>query len=230
MDIKLLNEEKDKATYLIKGIDTNLANSLRRTAQEVPTLAIDEVEFIKNDSALFDEIIAHRLGLLTLKTEKGILSRDECSCKGKGCSKCTSVLKLKAEGPRTVYASDIKGKDIIVYKKTPLLILTKGQELELNAYARIGIGKEHSKFSPALVYFRPLAQIDFSKECDLCNACVDACNKKGKNAISIKPSKEDFVFVIESFGQLSVREIFTGICRIIEKHLKELDKKIAKVL
>ena len=175
MDIKLLNEEKDKATYLIKGIDTNLANSLRRTAQEVPTLAIDEVEFIKNDSALFDEIIAHRLGLLTLKTEKGILSRDECSCKGKGCSKCTSVLKLKAEGPRTVYASDIKGKDIIVYKKTPLLILTKGQELELNAYARIGIGKEHSKFSPALVYFRPLAQIDFSKECDLCNVCFDAC-------------------------------------------------------
>lgn len=260
MEIKILSEKGNKIIYLLNGIDTNIANALRRSVQEVPTLAIDEVEFIKNDSALFDEILAHRLGLLPLKTEKGLVERDECSCKGKGCSKCSAALKLKSAGPCTVYASDIKGKELIVHKNMPILTLLKGQELELNAYAKLGKGKEHTKFSPALVYFRPLAQINISKECDLCNACVEACplhllslqsktvsvsdinscdlceacveacKKKGKNAINVKSSNEDFILVIEPFGQLSGKEIFTEMCRAVGKNLKELDKRISKEL
>lgn len=259
MEIKVLNKKEGKISFLVRGIDTSIANSLRRSIQEIPTLAIDEVEFIKNDSALFDEIIAHRLGLLPLKTEKVITAREECSCKGKGCSKCTIALKLKIKGPCTVYASDFKGKDLIVYKKMPIVMLSKDQELELNAYAKMGTGKKHTKFSPGLVYFKPLAEIKFSKECDFCNecvktcplnllsaesraisfnnieecdlceACVEACRKHGKNAISLIASKEDFIFVIESWGQLSVKEIFVESCKIIEKNLKELDKKLSKL-
>ncbi|MFH0831762.1 MAG: DNA-directed RNA polymerase subunit D [archaeon] len=258
MEIKIINSNKDKASYIISGIDTSIANALRRAVQEVQTLAVDEVEIVKNDSALFDEILAHRIGLIPLKTEKGISSRDECSCKGKGCSKCTVSMKLKAQGPCTVYASDIKGKDLVIHKKMPILSLLKGQELELNAYARLGTGKEHSKFCPALVYFRPSVQINVSKDCDLCDACVEACpihilanhgkaiscsdinscdscdacveacKKKGKDAISIKQSKEDYIFIIESFGQLSVKEIFTEMCKVIERNLKEIEKKLSK--
>ena len=46
----------------------SLANAIRRSVSEVPTLAIDEVEIFKNDSALYDEMLALRLGLVPLKT------------------------------------------------------------------------------------------------------------------------------------------------------------------
>lgn len=259
MEVKVLNKKEDKVIFLIRGIDTSIANALRRSVQEIQTLAIDEVEFIKNDSALFDETIAHRLGLLPLGMEKGVAAREDCSCKGKGCSKCTVALKLKIEGPCTVYSSKLKGKDIMIYKKIPIVLLAKGQELELNAYARLGAGKEHTKFSPGLFYFKPLAEIKFSKECnlceacikacplgilslqgktisaknieecDLCEACTEACKKQGKNAVKIIASKEDFVFNIELWGQISVKEIFIESCKIIEKNLKELDKKLSKL-
>jgi DNA-directed RNA polymerase subunit D len=259
MEIKILKKDEEKISLLLSGIDETIANSLRRSMQEVKTLAIDEVEFTKNDSALFDSILAHRLGLLPLKTEKGITAREDCTCKGKGCSKCTFALKLKAAGPCVVYASDLKGKNLVVHKKMPIVSLAEGQELELNAYAKLGAAKEHTKFSPGLLYFKPLPKIVSSSECNLCEecikacplhilslenkkisikniekcnlceACIEACRKQGKNALTIADSKEEFIFTIESWGQLSIKEIFVELCKVIENNLDELKKKISKI-
>lgn len=79
---------------LILRISTNtsLANAIRRTLSEVKTLAIDEVEMYHNDSALYDEMITHRLGLIPLKTE------------GKMSDKTKIDLKLSKIGPCTVYS------------------------------------------------------------------------------------------------------------------------------
>ena len=62
---------------LIMRIPANepLANAIRRSVSEVPTLAIDEVEIFKNDSALYDEVLAHRFGLVPLKMEKSMNSK-----------------------------------------------------------------------------------------------------------------------------------------------------------
>ena len=57
-------------------------------------------------------MISHRLGLLSLTTDlKTYNLLEECSCKGAGCAKCQSIITLSAEGPLTVYASDLKFKD-----------------------------------------------------------------------------------------------------------------------
>ena len=48
----------------------SLANAVRRSLSEVAILAVDEVEIFKNDSALYDEVLAHRIGLIPLKTDK----------------------------------------------------------------------------------------------------------------------------------------------------------------
>lgn len=258
MEIRLISKKQDKITFLVEGINETTANSLRRSLQEVPVLAIDTVEFVKNDSALFDEILAHRIGLLPLKTEKLSL-QNECSCKGKGCSKCTIAFKLEAKGPCTVYASDLKGKAEFVYKKIPIVILAENQEIQLSAYARLGTAKEHTKFSPGLFYYKPAVSITINKncdycmdcikacplgileikdnklmlqhieDCDVCEACLDVCNKKGKNALEIERSNERLIFTIESWGQLVAKEIFVEAIKILNDNLKQLEKKIEKV-
>src|SRR3989344_8939581 len=98
---------------LILRIDANepLANALRRSLTEVPTLAIDEVEIFKNDSALYDEMIANRIGLIPLKTEKSMNSKTKID------------LKLSKKGPCIVCAEDLEGPAEIVHGKIPLTIL-----------------------------------------------------------------------------------------------------------
>ncbi|MEM4152976.1 MAG: DNA-directed RNA polymerase subunit D [Candidatus Pacearchaeota archaeon] len=258
MKIEKILKTKEKAVFLVRGIRNSIANSIRRSVQEIPTLAIDLVEFYKNDSALYDEILAHRLGLIPLKAPKNFVPREKCSCKGKGCLKCTVVFKLKAKGPCTVYASDLKSKGAeVVFGDMPLVILEKDQELQLAAEAILGKGKEHAKFVPGLLWFNsyPIIAIKDCEgcgdciaacpkkaiamknkeitidplKCDLCNACMEFIKTKSKKcAIEIKPSTEDFIFFVESFGSLTSEEIFIEAIKAIEENLNDLIKTIKK--
>ena len=249
----MLKNEKDKMVF-VEEMDETLANAIRRSVNEIETMAIDEVTFYKNDSALYDEIIAHRMGLIPFRNEKLVAMRD-CSCKGKGCNRCTISLKLKASGPATVYSGDLKGNAEVVHDKIPIVILTEGQEIELEAHIRTGKGSQHIKFSPGLVYYRHVAEIDFEKDCDackeaveicpqkileedkgklkvkdiykcdLCEACIEACKKKGKNCINIKPGKE-IMFFIESYGSIPAKEIFAKAVVALNDNLEQLQKEI----
>src|SRR3989344_679452 len=115
MDIQLLSYDKknEKASFIISKTTAAYMNALRRYCTErVPTLAIEDVEFRENSSVLYDEIIAHRLGLIPLRTDlKSYSLRETCKCKGEGCARCTVQLTLEGKGPGTVYASDMKSKD-----------------------------------------------------------------------------------------------------------------------
>jgi len=258
MKIERISKSEMKSIFLAKGITNSLANAIRRTIHNVPSLAIDTVEFYKNDSALYDEIIAHRLGLVPLRAPKNFTLREECTCKDKGCLKCTAALKLKAKGPCTVYSGDLKAKGVdVVFKEMPIVILAKDQELELSAEAILGIGKEHTKFNPGLIWFNayPIISIKGSEsesefvkicptkaisskdgkisidplKCNMCNACVELSEKKDKCKIEMIPSKEDFIFFIESFGQLTPEEIFSEITDKLDENLEELSKQLKKI-
>ncbi len=225
MQIQTLDNKENELTFVIRDINPAIANYIRRSMiAEVPVMAVEEVNFIKNDSALFDEIIAHRLALIPLKTDlKSYELTEECTCKGAGCAKCTLNLTLVAKGPCTVYSSDLKSQDpkvMPVFDKLPITILAKSQKLELEAVAKLGLGKIHSKFVPGVIYYR---------------AAMSGKNKQ-VNELEFKDiddyelnSKTDFVFTIESFGQLSPKEIFeTGIKRFNLK-LDELEKLMKKL-
>ena len=94
-------------------INETLANAVRRYVNQIPVMAVDEVEISKNDSPLYDETIAHRIGLLPLKTDKSITK------------KSTGKLKLEIKKEGTIYSGDIRGKPEVVYKNMPLTILSK---------------------------------------------------------------------------------------------------------
>ena len=66
--IKIIKKSDDKIIFNT-DMSISLLNALRRSVNEIPILAIDSLEISKNDSALYDEIIAHRVGLIPLKNE-----------------------------------------------------------------------------------------------------------------------------------------------------------------
>ena len=175
-----MEKNKDKLFFELSGVDISYVNTLRRLfMNEVPVLAIEDVEFRKNDSGLYDEMVAHRLGLIPFKTDlKSYNLSSECKCKGKGCARCQLKMTLKTKGPCTVYASDIKTKDPKikpVYLKIPIVKLLEGQELELEATAVIGLGKMHAKWSPCLAYYKELVDIHIIKQPDNKEEIVEQC-------------------------------------------------------
>jgi DNA-directed RNA polymerase II subunit RPB3 len=98
-DIKVKDLKTDFIHFELKNTDISMANSLRRIMiAEVPTLAIDLVEFEDNNSVLLDEIIAHRLGLIPIRSERpgGMTEwnyNHNCTCSD-FCDMCSVVFNL----------------------------------------------------------------------------------------------------------------------------------------
>jgi DNA-directed RNA polymerase subunit D len=177
-------------------------NTLRRLAMtEVPVMAIELVEFSKNDSILYDEIIAHRLGLVPLTTDAQSYTRvtsEEIGAK-EYLAQSSCKLTLKAKGPGVVYAKDLVSKDPKikpVYPDMPIAKLLEGQELELVATAVLGIGKDHTKWSPCHSHF----------------AAKD---------------ETQATFSLESWGQLKPDQVITTAVEEYNKQLKEFETLIA---
>ncbi|MBU0535768.1 MAG: DNA-directed RNA polymerase subunit D [Nanoarchaeota archaeon] len=184
MDIKILNKDKKtgKVSFIMNDVTAAFANALRRTIiSEVPTMAIEDVEFKKNNSVLYDEIVAHRLGLVALKTDlKSYNMIENCKCEGAGCAKCTLKITLKttARSDQVVTASEMKSMDpkvVPVFTETPIVKLLKGQGLEFEATAVLGRGKDHIKFSPGLVHYKYMPVIEISKSPKNADAIAKSC-------------------------------------------------------
>ncbi|MCK4589893.1 MAG: DNA-directed RNA polymerase subunit D [Nanoarchaeota archaeon] len=261
MKIENLNLDKknNKLSFILKDSTEAFANVIRCFAMdEVPVLAIEEVEFHDNSSALYDEIVAHRLGLMPIKTDlKSYDLPEECSCKGAGCAKCQLKIILKTGKRGIVTASDAQSKDPkckFVYPDMPVVKLLAKQKLELVATAVLGQGKNHAKYSPGLVFYKhePSIKFDASKlknedkqalvridknvfqlagnkikinhEALLQSlnyeACIESLEKLGAQIENIN----NFVFHVESWGQLDPKQILDTAADMLINRLDELAK------
>ncbi len=196
MEIEVLEKSPLRLKILVKGIPLHVINSIRRAViAEVPTMAIDSVVFTINSSVFYDEYIAHRLGLIPLTSEKALEKYkppEECaeaSEKGIFSEDCFVKLELTGKGGKdsvvTLHSSDLKTSDpdvVPVYDKIPILALTGNQEIRLEAYARLGRGKEHAKWSPVSIAthkYVPVIEIDNSKcKGEECKECIMVCPKE----------------------------------------------------
>ncbi len=137
----------------ISGIDYSFANALRRSATAlVECFAADTVTFYENTSAMFDEYIAERIGLVPLLTPKGYTDKDEI------------VLSLEGEGPVTLYSKDMKSSDKevkVANENIPIIKLGEGQRFRADCKAVMGNGKKSAKFQPGIVSYKTTNGKDF---------------------------------------------------------------------
>lgn len=157
MSIDILEKKDERISIRFNNIPRQYVNALRRLAiSEVPTLAIDDVVIIENSSVVHDEAVAHRLGLIPLHTDlKRFVMPHDCDCKSTlGCSKCRVLLVLDSEAnekTRVVTSGELLSEDELVKpvsKDIPIITLAPGQKIKFEAYARLGIGKDHAKWQP----------------------------------------------------------------------------------
>lgn len=155
--VDILERADEKIVIKFNNVPRQYVNAIRRTSiSEVPTLAIDDVVVLENSSVMHDEAIAHRLGLVPLQTnlDRFVMPHD-CDCKSTlGCSKCRVLLVLDSEAnekTKVVTSGELVSEDELikpVSKDIPIIALAPGQKLKFEAYARLGIGRDHAKWQP----------------------------------------------------------------------------------
>jgi DNA-directed RNA polymerase subunit D len=249
MDVKKVYDENQVTKYLIKGVTPAFINSFRRSIMtNVSCLAIDEVTFYENDSVLFDELLGNRLGLIPIKTDlKSYKKGDKVK------------LILEKEGPGIVTSKDIKCTDPkieIIDKEIYIAKLGKNDLLKLEMTAVMSTGKEHARFQPALVSFNELAVIKNDGEVkDLKKLMVDLPSnsvesKAGKlflmdpynikiqnppidilekHGVKVEFIKNEYVFTIETTGQLEKEEVINLALDSLNEKLNELKTKLDKI-
>lgn len=200
--------QKQDQRIIIKfnNVPRQYVNAIRRLSiSEVPTLAIDDVVILDNSSVMHDEAIAHRLGLIPLRTD---LSRfvmpHDCDCKSTlGCSKCRVLLVLDSEASektKVVTSGELLSEDELVKpvsKDIPIIILAPSQKLKFEAYARLGVGKDHAKWQPTSA----------------------AIVKDGNN-------ENESILIIETNGALTAEEVVVAAIEKLNSKVKNFNRVI----
>ena len=181
MDLVFSRLDDSVARFTISGATPAFANAFRRSMiGEVPTLAIEDVRIYDNTSVLFDEILAHRLGLVPIKTDLSqFVPRSKCICEGVGCPQCTVTFTMSVEGPGMVTSGDLISMDlrtVPVHNNIPIVKLWEGQKVVLEAVAELNTGLEHAKWQPTLACgYKEFPVITIHDSCDACGKCVAEC-------------------------------------------------------
>ena len=141
--LDVITKDSEKIALKLKGVPLQYANALRRVCLNgVPVFAIDTVDIIENTSVLPDEGLAHRLGLISLKTDLSKYNESD---------KILLVLDSGESGEtRSVLSGELSSEDESVKpvsEKVPIVQLAPGQKIKVECYARLGRGTEHAKWN-----------------------------------------------------------------------------------
>ena len=263
MKTTVVSLTEDTVRFLIEGVDTSFVNTLRRAmVAEVPTMTIEDIFYFDNSSLIPDEILANRLGFTPLKTDlDNYVLPEDCDCNAElGCPKCRAVLTLDIEATEntvTVYSGDLVADDpntAPVSDKVVLAKLAEGQSIRFEAYAQLGQGKVHSKWSPvSMCVYQNVSMIpltDQAKAEECVSDCEDAaviekdylkiidiqkfesckrCRELAPRELIIENLKPDeFLFTVESTGAISPKRIVTESVKILKQKLAALAEKVDK--
>ena len=187
--IQILAGDDKKISIKIKGVSLYYVNELRRICLNgVPIFAIDTVDIIKNTSVFADENLTHTLGMIPLKTE--LNGSDESN------SRVMLVLDSEAaDRVKIVTTAELESKDQVVKptsEKIPIVHLAPGQQIKLEAYARLGRGTEHAKWNSANI-----------------------------SVVTHTDAENEYILTVETTGSLEPKQIILAGIQELSKRLKE---------
>ena len=250
--VSIVEKSQFFAKAVVEGVPPSLINSLRRVIiSELPVLAIDSVVVVNNTSVMYDEMLAHRLGLIPLTTPlKDLPPIEDCESGLVDPSECTVrlTLRVNATGDVVVYAGDLVADrpDVApVYKDIPIVKLVEGQSVVVEAYAKLGRARDHAKWQAALAsyYYYPKVVVKREECREMCKeVCrnlenplectfnkATTCKEMCGDGIVVEWEKDKYVFWIESFGnydaETALREAFRILKKKFEDFLDALSRK-----
>ncbi len=242
MNIEIREMQERKAKLILSDANPTLANALRRVLiADIPSLAIETVEFhlgtigdeaeekeYQSSTPLFDEIIAHRLGMIPIPTDLDLFNfREECEeCGGEGCPNCTVIYSLNKKGPCTVYSGDlipVGETDLgVVDDLIPIVKLSDDQAILIYAIAELGTAKEHAKWqstSGVGYKYYPEISID-SDKCDNCKDCIDIC------PVDILEESEDGEIIVSDIEKCKICKSCVETCAVGAIDVKGREDKL----
>ncbi|KAH9940502.1 RBP11-like subunits of RNA polymerase [Epithele typhae] len=108
--VRIRELQKNHANFVIQNVDLSIANSIRRVMiADIPTVAIDMVEFESNTGVLPDEFIAHRLGMIPLVStacDEAMRYTRDCTCEVR-CQYCAIELVLHVSCNEKGYTMEV---------------------------------------------------------------------------------------------------------------------------
>ncbi|MBT4387924.1 DNA-directed RNA polymerase subunit D [Candidatus Woesearchaeota archaeon] len=227
MEIRLIDNSKPLINvYLFKQIDISLCNAIRRTIiRSIPVLAVEDVEIYTNESAHYDETVAHRLGLIPLVTDVDVYDEIRVS-EELGSAKNEVEFSLEVSGPCIVTSEDLKFKDPSIKPvsgKDPITLLKENQTLKATGKACVNNGNEHAKWAPAHVFYSYKPQwVDSTKQdgdCPIFGKNIDTQD-------TVIKENDDIVFTVESWGQIEPNVLLDKALDHINSQCNELLKEI----
>ncbi len=207
--LEVINKDNQKISIKLKGVSLHYANALRRVCLNgVPVFAIDTVDIIENSSVLPDEGLAHRLGLIPIKTDLSRFNEpSKCDCQSEaGCSNCRVMLVLDSgdsDVTRTIFSSELSSEDDSIKPtsdKISIVQLTQGQRIKVECYARLGRGTEHAKWNSANI-----------------------------STLTDTDKKDESVLTVESTGALSPEQIILAGVDEVSNRLGEFKDMINQI-
>jgi len=207
--LEVINKDSQKISVKLKGVPLHYANALRRVCLNgVPVFAIDTVDIIENSSVLPDEGLAHRLGLIPIKTDLTRFNEpSKCDCQSEaGCSNCRVMLVLDSgdsDVTRTILSNELSSEDDSIKPtsdKISIVQLTQGQRIKIECYARLGRGTEHAKWNSANI-----------------------------STLTDTDKKDESVLTVESTGALSPEQIILAGVDEVSNRLVEFKDMINQI-
>lgn len=237
MKVQVVAEKgASRAWYRISGARLSFLNAMRRALiADIPAFAIDEVSFYENTSGLFNEYLANRLALVPMTFEETSAN-----------SQVSFSLDTEAvDEEKTVYSGDLVSQDEVIkpaYVHIPLIKLGKGQRLRLEATAIVGTAKAHAKFQNAVASYGLMHEFKLAEKCKKCGKAMQPAQSElvGKlddvpemaqlcescETKATPPEKDDVLFLVESYNNLSAHQQFQRALQALEGRYKALGEFI----
>ncbi|KAG6516998.1 DNA-directed RNA polymerases I and III subunit RPAC1-like isoform X2 [Zingiber officinale] len=232
--VEIVRLTEDEIEFDMIGIDAALANAFRRILiAEVPTMAIKKILMVNNTSVIPDEVLAHRLGLIPLDADPRVfeylsVKSDQLKWLPNGSELEIATLD-KSSKVKSYTSFSCSQNSLPEISKKPLgvkhddIILAQlgpGQEIELEAHAVKGIGKDHAKWSPvAATWYRMLPEVVLSEEV------------KGQDAEKLVKKCPVNVFDIEDLGNGDKKAVVANsrACTLCGECIRDVSEGLVKL-